>query len=81
MPCYVVNIPGGGTAIVKMAAPRSRKCSVCGQMTRQPRLCDGSVGRGKTCDAVLCLKCTTRGANDTDYCPLHVRSADGKLRL
>ncbi len=81
MPCHVVRLPGGSTAIVMSAAPRPRKCSVCGRQTKDYRLCDGSTGRGKTCDAVLCTACTTRRANDTDYCPLHVRAADGKLRL
>lgn len=78
MPCHVIRLPGGGTAIVMMAAPRRRKCSVCARKTCYYRLCDGSNRRGKTCDAVLCEACTSKGENDTAYCPLHV-SQGGKL--
>lgn len=77
MPCRVIRLPDGTTVFVKMAAPRPRKCSACGRPSKNVRLCDGATGRGKTCDAVLCTACTVRGPNDTDYCPLHVRQADG----
>jgi hypothetical protein len=79
MPCHVVSLPGGGHAIVRTSGQfRRRKCSVCERMTERGWLCDGSIGQGKTCDAFLCADCTTRGPNDTDYCPLHVRQIPGK---
>jgi hypothetical protein len=90
MPCHIVRIPGGGTAIVRTAAPRPRKCSVCGRQTKDYRLCDYPMGTStlaartggpKTCDAVLCQSCTNHREPDIDYCPLHAQAVDGKLRL
>jgi hypothetical protein len=71
MPCYVVDIPGGGTALVKMAAPRRKRCSICGEPGG--RLCDFPVGAGKTCDASLCGRCAVPIRKDVEYCPTHPR--------
>lgn len=34
-------------------------------------LCDGPVGKGRTCDALLCKCCRTVVADGIDFCPTH----------
>jgi hypothetical protein len=68
MPCYVVQIPGGGTAIVTMRGRRSRYCA-CGR--RGTLQCDYVIGEGRTCDKYLCAHCAVHDAPDRDYCHDH----------
>ena len=81
MPCSVVKLPDGTTAIVKHAPTSPRKCSVCGVRTRECKLCDFKVGPGKACDKVLCRSCARHIEPDTDYCPRHAGAAEGRLKL
>lgn len=80
MPCSVIKLPGGGTAIVKHAAQRPRACSVCKRKTPDFKLCDFPVGSGKTCSAALCKACARHEDPDTDYCPLHDDYRKGRLK-
>lgn len=73
MPCEVIDIPGGGRAIIK----RSRRpaCQFCKQR-EHTKLCDfkikvGDVGHSRTCDAKMCDRCATNVGRDLDYCPTH----------
>jgi hypothetical protein len=81
MPCSVIRLPNGATAFVRHAAQRPRVCSACQRKVRDYRLCDGDIGRGKTCDAVVCRECATHKEPDIDFCPLHCRQAEGRLKL
>jgi hypothetical protein len=75
MPCKVVNLGNGVTAIVKMAAKPRKRCSVCG-MLGVGKLCDfplTGAKAGKTCDRPLCANCAFHQAPDTDLCPVHAR--------
>jgi hypothetical protein len=70
----IVNLPGGGTAIV-CTRGRRPACSVCGKRPGE-LLCDGPGAEpGKTCDARLCRSCAQHVAPDTDLCPRHRRAA------
>ena len=76
MPCMVVKMPGGGSAIVKLARGRRPiKCVVCGNPGE--RLCDYPIhgNPGKTCDKGLCLNCSIRPDKETDLCPEHAEKA------
>lgn len=67
MPCHTVALPGGGHAIVRMAA-RS-KCSVC-RMRPHTKLCDGPARtKSGTCDRKLCDACALTVAPNKDLCP------------
>jgi hypothetical protein len=73
MPCEVIDIPGGGQAIIR----RSRRpvCQFCKQR-EHTKLCDykitvGSVGCSRTCDAKMCDQCAKNVGVDLDYCPDH----------
>lgn len=44
----------------------------CGHFARF--LCDQPVGKGRTCDAPLCLCCRTEVASGIDQCDFHVRT-------
>lgn len=70
MPCTVVKIPGGGTAIVKHAKPRRRCCGFC-RLTWDGFLCDHEIGPGKTCDAPMCKQHAAEMAPDFHLCPNH----------
>lgn len=82
MPCHVVRLPDGTTAIVRLAKARSRRCSACGRQINEWKLCDFPLYT-KTCDRVLCEKCTVHRDPDTDYCPEHAQriTPEGKLKL
>jgi hypothetical protein len=70
MPCLVVDMPGGGKAIVKLAPERKRRCKFCG-VGWVSRLCDFKTGEAATCDAGMCARCAYPVARDVDYCPTH----------
>jgi len=70
----IVDLPGGGYAIVCTRGRRPITCSVCGK--RGDKLCDfplTGVKAGKTCDRGLCQKCAVHVEPDIDYCPAHAR--------
>ena len=74
MPCYTVDLQGGGHAIVCTRGRRPIVCSVC----RLPgnKLCDFPLmgaKTGKTCDRPLCDRCAISGGKGIDYCPTHAR--------
>jgi hypothetical protein len=81
MPCSIVNLPGGGVAIVKHAAGRTKKCRFCEKSST--KLCDFVTGKtlggaNITCDAPICdrhatpIK-TSPDADQLDYCPRHAK--------
>lgn len=83
MPCTVIDLPGGGHAIIRHAAKPPRCCSVCHRKTADYRLCDHPVlgYKRKTCDAVLCKSCAHHVEPDTDYCPIHAKAVTGRLKF
>lgn len=78
MPCHVIRMPDGGTAFVRVARPRRRRCDRCRQAWARLQ-CDYPVGEG-TCDRHLCLRCSAHVGRDLDYCLDHPRS-QGALEL
>lgn len=75
MPCSVIRLPGGGTAIIKHSKRPTKPCAVCAR-GRGEKLCDFPLtgGKaGKTCNRPLCDRCATHVEPDTDYCPTHAR--------
>lgn len=76
MPCVVVRLPDGGSAIV-CTVGRHQRCS-CG--ARATLLCDWKVParRSGTCDAQICEGCSHKPAPEKDLCPTH--AAEWKAR-
>jgi hypothetical protein len=76
MPCEVIHLPGGGTAIV-CSRGRRQRCA-CGKPATL--LCDWKVKgkRSGTCDKPLCASCSHSPAPEKDLCPEH--AADWKAR-
>lgn len=76
MPCKVIDLPGGGRAILKLQAPRKRFCVTCGKPA--PVLCDYPVkraGKETTCDRACCrAHCVSIGP-DRDYCLAHAEGS------
>lgn len=70
MPCYHIQLPGGGTALVRMQAPRRKLCPFC-RKRQATQLCDFPVGKGKTCDRPICKECAVVVDPDRDHCPTH----------
>jgi hypothetical protein len=72
--CDVVDLPGGGRAIVCGGGRRTPKCSFCKERPGSKQ-CDypinGSKGGGNTCDAHICTECALHLEPDNDYCPMH----------
>jgi hypothetical protein len=71
MPCYHVDLPGGGHAIITLAKQRRKICA-CGNIA--PNLCDAPVtrrGKPATCDKGVCPKCSTQDGEGHDYCLEH----------
>lgn len=67
MLCEVVDLGDGRRAI--LCGVRRRPLQMCAVCRTRPseRLCDGRVGRGRTCDKPLCATCAiSRGKRD--YC-------------
>jgi hypothetical protein len=78
-PCKWINLPGGGVAHLNMGRSKPKRCKFC-KTGRADRLCDfpiavGDVGHKRTCDAPMCLNCSTRVAHEVDYCPDHREKA------
>jgi hypothetical protein len=75
MPCLVVDVPGGGRAIVKLAAPRRKFCPFCkaGVKRYVTKLCDYPLpfDPKQTCDAGMCDRHAFSVAPNVDYCPNH----------
>ena len=75
MTCSIVQIPGGGVAIVKHANPRYPRCGFCQKTRAATQLCDAEIaktlgGTAITCDAPVCTVCALR-VGELDYCPKH----------
>lgn len=70
MPCQHIDLGNGVTAMVRTAAPKRRRCSICHSLCFA-RLCDYKLPNGKTCDAALCARHAHHVAPDFDYCPKH----------
>lgn len=68
-------MPDGTVVHVRMAKPRSRRCTVCNGLTPGHRLreCDGRMADGRTCNRLMCTQCARRGGANIDFCPEHVR--------
>ncbi|MGN6270898.1 MAG: hypothetical protein ACTHM0_13520 [Sphingomonas sp.] len=69
MTCQHVTLPDGARAIV--CSSHRRQICACGR--RATLLCDWKVPtrRSGTCDAPICVDCTTSPAPDKDLCPKH----------
>src|SRR6059058_2596584 len=76
VPCYVVMLPNGIRALVRMARPRRGRCAACGRRGTAERACDWKVTKDRTCDRALCLQCTSSPAAGNDLCPEHARAWD-----
>lgn len=65
----------GMTGFVCGPSQKAPRCK-CGSGRPANLLCDWKTPRGKkpTCDAKICLDCSTRPATDKDLCPAHARA-------
>lgn len=70
MTCDVIDIPGGGRAIVCSRGRRAKRkpCATCKELC--DLLCDGHG-----CDKPLCPSCAVSPSRDIDFCPLCCREA------
>ncbi len=70
MACETRYDDHGQVTMILCGRSRRQTCKFCGV---QPvsKLCDFPVGKGKTCDAGMCTKCSTLIAHEVDYCPTH----------
>jgi hypothetical protein len=59
-----------GYACRDFHTPPERLCNFCGAVGAR-RLCDYPVAKGKTCDALMCVRCGTRTGENHDLCPDH----------
>jgi len=68
-----LKMPDGTVIHVRMAKPRSRRCTLCDGLTPASRLreCDFKLPTGKTCDRLMCAECAARVGPDKDLCPEH----------
>lgn len=74
MPCERVRF-GNGYAIVCTRRKGKRAqvlCESCGDPAE--RLCDWKLSAERTCDAGVCLRCTTNPAPEKDLCPHHAEA-------
>lgn len=80
MPCYHVDLPDGGHAIVRSnLGPHCSRCRRVGEF-----LCDFPVGGGRTCDRPVCKAHRHPVAPGVDYCTVHAVNAPrwvGQLEL
>lgn len=74
MTCDLIDLPGGGRAIV--CSSRKRQRCECGKSATL--LCDWKVPdhRSGTCDRPICRACATSVAPEKDLCPQHARAFD-----
>jgi hypothetical protein len=77
--CQVVTFPSGGRGFVCGPRPPRRRCK-CGAAAA--RECDWKVKarRSGTCDAPLCVACTTVPSPDKDLCPKHAEEWKARLQ-
>jgi hypothetical protein len=77
MPCSVIDLGNGVTAIVRHSGKHHR-CYVCG--AKCGTLCDfpDPSHKSKTCDRAFCPKHGKNVGKDTDFCAAH---AQEKLKL
>jgi hypothetical protein len=74
MPCKVVKLPNGMTAVVKMAPQRKKFCE-CGRPCT--KLCDfvlsppEQITHKRTCDKPMCDCCAVHVGPELDYCKPH----------
>jgi hypothetical protein len=59
----------GGVIVCTRSNLRFRSCRYCGRFTTI--LCDFPIASGKTCDAPVCVDCSTPVGEDKDYCKVH----------
>ncbi len=69
MPCYTINLEGGGKAFLCGDLGDHCADSNCGDVSGY--LCDYPVGNDKTCDAPLCHGHAFEVAPNIHYCPGH----------
>ena len=72
MPCNVIHLPGGGSAIVCSRGQRPKRCSVAGCRRPGEFLCDHPKVGGKTCSAAICAHHAKAVGEETHLCPAHV---------
>lgn len=71
--CIVMELPGGGKAIVRMGGKKPPDCCWCKRMST--KLCDfvvsppQQVTHKRTCDAPMCDRHATNVGLNIDYCP------------
>lgn len=78
MVCQVVRIRDNEGHVVAqgiVCGPRrrQRKCHSC-KTAPGTQECDWKLPNGKTCDATLCKRCSTRPAVEKDLCPAHAEA-------
>jgi hypothetical protein len=71
MPCRIIDLGNGLTAIARVRGKRQPVCFYCGRPGE--KLCDFPIGGGKTCDMSLCRLCAIHTEPDTDLCPKHAK--------
>lgn len=74
MPCIPFKDKDGkfvGIACTRGRGLRPSRCVEPGCAVPHTKLCDWSMGNGKTCDRKMCDAHATRVGDDVDYCPRH----------
>jgi hypothetical protein len=71
MPCKLMQLPDGTTAIVCGPRRKQTKCAYCNAPSTI--LCDFPIGKGKTCDRPTCREHAKTIGDDRDYCKDHAR--------
>lgn len=67
MPCYHLDLPDGGHALVRgKLGPHCYKCRRVGEF-----LCDFPMGNGRTCDLPMCRGHSHSVAPGVDFCERH----------
>ena len=81
MSCRTIRLSGGRLALACGSGIRRplRRCVVCNvpETMASIKLCDAPLGKGKTCDRVVCIEHSVHIEPDTDYCPQHKETACG----